>query len=56
MDEYSPLVAQEIRDTLDRAAFDGLSLASFRIDVTDSFQRKLVERPADLTPGTNSTE
>ena len=41
MGDYASLVAEEITATLDRAGFEGLSSESFRIEVTDSFQRKL---------------
>jgi len=41
MDDYASLVAEEITATLDRARFGELSSESFRIEVTDSFQRKL---------------
>jgi predicted SprT family Zn-dependent metalloprotease len=41
MGDYASLVAEEITDTLDRAGFEELSSESFRIEVTDSFQRKL---------------
>lgn len=41
MGEYTSLVADEITATLDRAGFETLGRGSFRIEVTDSFQRKL---------------
>lgn len=43
MAEHERLVAEEISATLDRAGFDTLSSDSFRIEVTDTFQRKLGE-------------
>ncbi len=43
MSEYERLVAEEITETIDRAGFEELSRESFRIEVTDSFQRKLGE-------------
>lgn len=41
MPEHESLVAEELTATLDRAAFENLTLDSFRIEVTDSFKRKL---------------
>ena len=43
MGDYETLVAEEITATLDRAGFDHLSSDQFRIDVTETFQRKLGE-------------
>jgi predicted SprT family Zn-dependent metalloprotease len=41
MADHASLVAEEITATLDRAGFEPLESDSFRIDVTESFQRKL---------------
>lgn len=41
MGDYASLVTEEITATLDRAGFESLSSESFRIEVTESFQRKL---------------
>lgn len=50
MAEHEHLVAEEISATLDRAGFETLCADSFRIDVTDTFQRKLGEcRPVQGT-------
>jgi predicted SprT family Zn-dependent metalloprotease len=43
MADYASLVAGEIASALDRAGFETLSPDSFRIEVTDSFQRRLGE-------------
>jgi len=49
-------VAEEITATLDRAGFEDLSADSFRIEVTDSFQRKLGDcRPVRGPDGESDT-
>jgi len=56
MADYGRLVAEEIAATLDRSGFEDLSAASFRIDVTDSFQRKLGDcRPVQGPDGESDT-
>jgi predicted SprT family Zn-dependent metalloprotease len=43
MTEYETRVREEIEATIDRAGFDTLDPAAIRIDVTDSFRRRLGE-------------
>lgn len=43
MTEYETRVREEIEATIDRAGFEPLEPAAIRIDVTDSFRRKLGE-------------
>ena len=56
MADHRRLVAEEIAATLDRAGFENLSSGSFRIQVTDSFQRKLGDcRPVQGSDGESET-
>jgi predicted SprT family Zn-dependent metalloprotease len=43
MTEYETRVREEIEATIDRAGFEPLDPAAVRVDVTDSFRRKLGE-------------
>lgn len=43
MTEYESLVRKEMEATIDRAGFETLDPETGRVDVTDSFRRKLGE-------------
>ena len=55
MTEYETLVRAEVEATIDRAGFDTVDPAAIRVDVTDSFRRKLGDCRAISRPDDDST-
>lgn len=54
---YEALVREEIEATIDRAGFESLNLEALRVEVTDSFRRKLGEcRPISPSDSDSTVE